>query len=89
MSEKMYAEEELVREVRAANIVRGKWFALLAKHIPAEIFDEAAKKACWEFGLSRKEAAGGAQGLFLPPLPQAPQEKAVAGGYPSHSRISS
>ncbi|NBI82257.1 hypothetical protein D3Z48_09220 [Clostridiaceae bacterium] len=66
MSEKMYAEEELVREVRAANIVRGKWFALLAKHIPAEIFDEAAKKACWEFGLSRKEAAGGECGSSIP-----------------------
>ncbi len=45
---------------------RGKWFALLAKHIPAEIFDEAAKKACWEFGLSRKEAAGGECGSSIP-----------------------
>lgn len=44
MSEKMYAEEELVREVRAANIVRGKWFALLAKHIPLRFSTKPRKK---------------------------------------------
>jgi hypothetical protein len=68
MSEKMYTESETRELVEAAIADRAKWFALFAKYVPSVIFDDAAKKAVWEFGARKralvKDTPGSTEGMI-------------------------
>ena len=68
MGEKMYTEAEVCELVAAAIADRAKWFALFAKYVPSVIFDDAAKKAVWEFGARKKslvkDTPGSTEGMI-------------------------